>query len=111
MLARKKIEVELIDARLKESAMQSIAVLLSTLKHEINNPLGAVLGGAYLIRSIGSLDQSQQEALKLIEASGNRIKNVIKQLCEAAELEKVSKASEEVYHIPGDAPWGSKKDK
>lgn len=107
LIERKKLEQELLAARIKQSRMESIKVLLGTLRHEINNPLGAVLGGAYIMRLGGELASDQAEALRLIEASGNRIKHVIKELCEAAELEEVTKGSEQVFHVPGDPDWES----
>jgi len=64
-----------------------------------------VLGGAYLMRSGGNLGPDQEKALKIIEASGNRIKHVMKQLAAAAELEEVTKAQEEVFQVPGDPKW------
>lgn len=108
LLARRKLEAELLAARIRETKMSTITVLLATLRHEINNPLGAVLGGAYLVRSGGTLDDDQKKALRLIEASGNRIKHVLRQLCDAAELEEVVKAQEPVFQVPGDAPWDAK---
>lgn len=109
LITRKQLEVQLMESKLRESAMKTIGVLLATLEHEINNPLGAVLGGAYLVRQTGSLSKEQMDALKMIEASGQRIKHVIKQLREASQLESVSKANEQVFHIPGDKPWSGKK--
>lgn len=111
LVARKQLENQLLQAKLKESQIEVIKVLLATLRHEINNPLGAVIGGTYLLKNFGSLDKEQQEALTLIEQSSQRIKHVIHQLCEAAELEKVEKASELVFQVPGDAPWESSKKK
>lgn len=107
LMERKKLERELVESRLKQSKMETIKVLLATLRHEINNPLGAVFGGTYLLRSKGDLAEAQNEALKLIESSSQRIKHVIEQLCQAVELEKVTKAHEEVYQVPGDKPWNS----
>ena len=66
------------------------------------------MGGAYLIGVAGKLTNEQQEGLKLVEQSSDRIKNVIEQLCQAAELEEVNKANERVFHVPGDKPWGKK---
>jgi signal transduction histidine kinase len=105
MLARKKLENELSQAKLKQLKTQTIKMLVSTLRHEINNPLGAVLGGTFLVRNSGGLSSEQADALKLIEASGNRIKHVLNQLCEAVEVQEVTKAQEQVFHIPGDKPW------
>ncbi|MCB0347150.1 MAG: hypothetical protein KDD66_18665, partial [Bdellovibrionales bacterium] len=69
------------------------------LRHEINNPLGAVIGAAYLLKHEGQLEDTQIEAIKLIERSGNRINQVLQQLCEAAELEEVTKANERVFQV------------
>jgi len=46
--------------------------------------------------------------LTLIDSSSGRIKNILEQLCDAAELEEVLKAQEEVFQIPGDAHWPKK---
>ena len=91
--------------------MESIKTLIGTLRHEINNPLGAVLGGAYIIKSAGRLGSQQKEALKLIEESGKRITTVLNSLCEAAELEEVTKGQEQVFHVPGDPAWDQDKEK
>lgn len=105
ILARKQLEMTLVEKRLSESRLKTIKVLLATLRHEINNPLGAVLGGTYLMRSAGKLGESQVEALRLIEDSSHRIKHVLERLCETADLEEVTKGTEKVFHVPGDEPW------
>ena len=111
LIQRSHLEKELLEAKLHKSKMDTIKTLLGTLAHEINNPLGAVLGGTYLVSSAGKLDEQQAEAVRLIDESGKRIKHVLKQLCEAADLELVVKGDEEVFHVPGDAPWqGSEND-
>lgn len=108
LLDRRRLERKLRDVEVKEKKMQAVKVLLATLKHEINNPLGAVLGAAYLLREDGDLATTREEAVKLIQTSGTRIKHVLEQLCQAIELEEVSKAHERVFQIPGDAPWPTK---
>ena len=105
LIARSKLEKELTESRLQESRMQTIKTLLATLRHEINNPLGAVFGATYLLRQTGKLEKEQEEALGLIEESGKRIKHVLEQLCKAAELEQVTKAHEDVFQVPGDPKW------
>ncbi len=107
LIDRKKLEMDLDQARVSEARLDAIKVLLSTLRHEMNNPLGAVLGGIFLLRTVGTLDKKQKEAIELIEGSSNRMKNVIEKLCETAELEEVTKANEKVFHVPGDKPWES----
>jgi signal transduction histidine kinase len=105
LVHRGRLEQELLTKRLHESKMGTIKTLISTLRHEINNPLGAVLGGAYLVRTSGTLGVEQEKALKIIEASSNRIKYVIQQLCDTAEVEQVTKANEQVFQVPGDTKW------
>lgn len=108
LLERKRLEAELLKTKLKQSRLDTIRVLLGTLRHEINNPLGAVLGGAYLLKTSGQLETEQTDAIRLIEASGNRIKHVLNQLCETAELEEVTKGQEQVFQVPGDPAWEKK---
>ncbi|MCC6932180.1 MAG: response regulator [Deltaproteobacteria bacterium] len=105
LLARQQLEMELLAEKLKQSAIDTIKVLIATLEHEINNPLGAVLGGAYLVKTSGSLDSEQLKTLQLIEESGQRIKHVIKQLRSATDIESVAKGHVQTFHIPGDKPW------
>jgi signal transduction histidine kinase len=105
LLERKRLEAEVLKTRLQQSRMQSIRTLIRTLQHEINNPLGGVLGGAYLLRSSSPLNEEQAEALRVIEESGKRIKHVLSQLSAAAELEEVTKGQEQLFHIPGDPEW------
>lgn len=107
LIERKRLEAELLRAKLKQSRLETIKVLLGTLRHEINNPLGAVLGGVYLLKLKDNLEKEQADAIRLIEGSGNRIKHVIQQLCETVELEEVTKGQEQVFHVPGDPAWES----
>ena len=109
LIERKKLETQLLNAEIEKSRMESIQTLLATLQHEINNPLGGVLGATYLIKVGGStLSEDQIEALKLIEQSGARIRHVLEQLCETAELLEVTKGHEKVFHVPGDPDWEEK---
>ena len=105
LVSRKELESKIAESRDRESRMKTIRLLLATLRHEINNPLGAVLGGAYLLKTGGGLAAEQKEALRLIEASGHRIKHVIQQLCDTADLEEVVKGQEALFQIPGDPKW------
>ncbi len=108
VMERKRLEGEVLLSETRKARIETIKVLLSTLRHEINNPLGAVLGGAYLLRAGDALNDEQKNALRLIEESGNRIKHVITELCEAADLEEVTKGKEQLFQVPGDPRWGNK---
>ncbi|HQH26390.1 MAG TPA: histidine kinase dimerization/phospho-acceptor domain-containing protein, partial [Oligoflexia bacterium] len=109
LIERKSLEAELIKTRIQQSRMETIRTLIRTLRHEINNPLGAVLGGAFLLRAEGRLEAEQAQAIRLIEESGMRIKRVMEQLSDAAQLEEVTKAHEQLFQIPGDPVWEPKK--
>ncbi|NMC62052.1 MAG: response regulator [SAR324 cluster bacterium] len=105
ILDRNKIQQEMSDIKLNTARMETVKTLVSTLRHEINNPLGAVLGAAYLLKNSSDLKEDQKEAARLVESSGKRIKHVLDELCKAISLEPVSKAEQRVFHIPGDKPW------
>ena len=105
ILQRKVAEQAAMEAQLKEQKLDVIRKLVGTLRHEINNPLGAVLGGAYLVKSSGELHADQRAALDVIEKSGKRIHHVLLELCRAADLEEVTKANEDLFQVPGDPKW------
>lgn len=102
---RNRIHRELMRIKTQAAVMDSVRTLLMTLRHEINNPLGAVLGAAYLLGKAESATPEQRQAAALVESSGQRIKHVLEQLGNAVSLESVTKANTKVYHIPGDQPW------
>lgn len=101
---RNRVQRELTLSKIKDAKLDTIKKLISTLKHEINNPLGAVLGAAYLIKETAE-SKEQKESAELVEKSANRITHVLTELCDAVEVDTVSKASEEVFHVPGDKEW------
>lgn len=105
IIDRNRLQKELNDARVQGAVIETVKTLVSTLQHEINNPLGAVLGGAFLMKSLPAATPEQKEAAELVETSGKRIKHVMDQLLDAITLEPVSKANHKVFHIPGDEPW------
>jgi response regulator of citrate/malate metabolism len=109
VIDRNKLQQQLSKTRLDSAIMDTVKTLVATLRHEINNPLGAVLGAAYLLRSSPLGSQEQREAADLVESSGRRIKHVLDELCRAIALEPITKANQRVFHIPGDKPWEEKK--
>jgi nitrogen-specific signal transduction histidine kinase len=96
---------ELARVHTNTTIVETVRTLAGTLRHEINNPLGAVLGAAYLLRNASSATAEQREAAQLVEESGKRIKHVLDQLCDSIALESITKANTKVFHIPGDKPW------
>lgn len=109
IIDRNRIQKKLMLAQVDAAVIDSVRTLVSTLRHEINNPLGAVLGAAYLLRNNQEVTKEQREAAELVETSGKRIKHVLDQLCDAIELNQVTKAQTKVFHIPGDQPWETEK--
>lgn len=105
IIQRNRLQRALTEAKLKEVRLETVKTLVSTLRHEINNPLGAVMGAAYLIGTGKDSTPQQREIAELVESSGNRIKHVLDELCRAVELDAVTKGSQKVFHVPGDKPW------
>ncbi len=105
ILERNLLQEKALSAKLAESQLETVRTLVSTLKHEINNPLGAVLGAAYILGNSDALSQEQKDAVALLEASGNRIKHVLDELTKAISLDSVTKGQQKVFHVPGDKPW------
>jgi len=109
IIDRNRIQRELAAARIKAAVSETIKTLVATLRHEINNPLGAVLGASFLLRNAPAGSVEHREAANLVDSSGRRIKHVLDQLCAAIELQPVLKADHQVFQIPGDAPWETPK--
>ena len=105
IIDQNRLRRKLTETKLKSVASETVRRLVATLRHEINNPLGAVLGAAYLLRTSSTASPEQVQAASLVEESGQRIKLVLDKLCEEIELEPVEKAHQQVFQIPGDKPW------
>ena len=105
IIDRNKIQQKLEEAKHNETVVETVRTLVSTLKHEIRNPLGVVLGATHLIKLSKDLSADQSKAVEMLEQSGKRINHVLDQLCEAVEIKRVNKANISVFHIPGDAEW------
>jgi len=106
VLDRNRLSRELTKAKIDAAKMDTIKTLVQTLRHEINNPLGAVMGAAYLVKTDKTLSKDQKEAAEIIESSSKRIQHVLQQLCDAASVEAMEKGGEVVFNVPGDKPWG-----
>lgn len=105
IIDRNRAVKELAEFKRKETVMETVKTLIGTLRHEINNPLGAVLGATYIIKSAKGISPDTVEAVRLVEESGKRIKHVLDELGKAVSLDEVVKANHKVFHIPGDEPW------
>ena len=105
IIERNKLQRQLTRAKISSTILDTVKTMVGTLRHEIYNPLGAVLGAAYVMRNSQSATPEQIHAAGLVETSGQRIKQVVEQICQAFEMEPVMKANHKVFHIPGDKPW------
>jgi CheY-like chemotaxis protein len=105
LLDRNRIRRELDTLKQRATVLETVRTLVDTLRHEINNPLGAVLGAAYILKTGQAPSEDLQEAARLVEESGQRIKHVLEELGRAVAIEPVMKANHRVFHIPGDKPW------
>lgn len=108
LIERNRLVREVQRLRTETTIIETVKTLVDTLRHEINNPLGAVLGAAYILKTNTNDNPQLAEAARLVEESGQRIKHVLQELSKAVSLESVSKASQVVFHIPGDEPWEPK---
>jgi len=105
MLEQATLRKELEEARIAVAISDTVHTLVSTLRHEINNPLGAVLGATYLLQHNKVMNPELTHVAQLIEESGKRIKQVLDRLCEAMEFEKITKGATDVFQVPGDESW------
>lgn len=96
---KKKMEGEI------NAQIETVKKLIKTLQHEINNPLGAVLGSLFLLKSEKSSEEDKNNAIQLLEESSGRIKNVLDSLASALTLKEVEKGPDLLFHIPGDKEW------
>ena len=108
VMAKSALERSLLKTRLEKEKLATVRRLVETLQHEVNNPLGAVIGASYLVKSSKNLSQDQQQAVALIEKSSTRIKQVMTALADAVTLEEVEKGGEKVFQVPGDPEWSDK---
>lgn len=105
LIARVELEQKKKQEQEIHTKMETVKILIKTLQHEINNPLGAVLGSLFLLKSEKSSEDDKKEAIKLLDESSSRIKNVLDKLASAITLEEVPKGPDLLFHIPGDKEW------
>jgi len=82
------IMIARMQRRLIESEnLALVGKMAVTLRHEINNPLAAIVGNAYLLRNKGDLTEEQRrQTAAAIEESAQRISTVVKRLSELKEV-------------------------
>ncbi|MCY1076426.1 PAS domain-containing hybrid sensor histidine kinase/response regulator [Archangium lansingense] len=84
---RKLYERELLMARRKaEQLAQSKATLLSTLSHEIRNPLNAITAATRLLGMTG-LSEKQEEYLRILAMSSGNLLELVNNILDWSKLE------------------------
>ncbi|MEI6436237.1 MAG: PAS domain S-box protein, partial [Bacteroidota bacterium] len=84
----KKIEFELIKA--KEKAVESDrlkSAFLTNMSHEIRTPMNGILGFSELLKEPKLTGEEQQEYIRIIQKSGKRMLNIIRDLVDISKIE------------------------
>jgi PAS domain S-box-containing protein len=85
---KKKMIGELIKAKEKaEESDRLKSAFLANMSHEIRTPMNGILGFANLLKEPGLSGEQQQEYIKIIEKSGDRMLNIIKDIVDISKIE------------------------
>ncbi len=85
---RKLAEVELKTAKEKaEESDRLKSAFLANMSHEIRTPMNGILGFAQLLKLPGLTGDQQQNYIRIIENSGNRMLHTISDLVEISKIE------------------------
>lgn len=85
---RKRVEVELIAAKEKaEESDRLKSAFLANMSHEIRTPMNGILGFAELLKEPGLSGKEQQEYIRVIEKSGDRMLNIINDIVSISKIE------------------------
>lgn len=85
---RKKAEIELIAAKEKAEESDLLkSAFLANMSHEIRTPMNGILGFAELLKKPSLTDEKQQEFIKIISESGNRMLDTINNIVDISKIE------------------------
>jgi signal transduction histidine kinase/ActR/RegA family two-component response regulator len=85
---RKRAEMELMKAKDKaEESDRLKSAFLANMSHEIRTPMNGILGFTQLLKEHGLSGDDQQEYIKIIEKSGDRMLNIINDLIAISTIE------------------------
>jgi two-component system NtrC family sensor kinase len=76
------------DALIQSEKLASIGQLAAGVAHEINNPIGVILGFAQVLRKRTDADDPLYRPLSLIEQEGVRCKNIVQDLLDFSRQSK-----------------------
>lgn len=77
----------LIEKRTAENANRAKSEFLANLSHELRTPLNGVLGYAQILRKADNLSTEQQDAVSIIQRSGEHLLNLINDLLDLSQIE------------------------
>ncbi|HET6557470.1 MAG TPA: ATP-binding protein [Prolixibacteraceae bacterium] len=85
-LKNKNEELRLSKEKAEESERLKSA-FLANMSHEIRTPMNGILGFASLLEDSDLSGETQQEYIKIIERSGNRMLNIINDIIDISKIE------------------------
>ncbi len=84
----KQFELELIKAKEKaEESDRLKSAFLANMSHEIRTPMNGILGFSELLKNPNLTGEKQQNYIKIIEKSGNRMLNIINDIIDISKIE------------------------
>jgi len=104
----RKRALELIKSKEKaEESDRLKSAFLANMSHEIRTPMNGILGFSNLLKEPGLKGELQQEYIRIIEKSGNRMLNIINDIIDISKIEsglmeinlKESNINEKVEYI------------
>ena len=85
---RKQAELELVKAKEKAEESDKLkSAFLANMSHEIRTPMNGILGFADLLKTPNLSGEKQQEYIKVIEKSGERMLNIINDIVSISKIE------------------------
>jgi len=85
---RMLVEQELIIAKEKaEESDRLKSAFLANMSHEIRTPMNGILGFAELLKMPGLTGEQQQEYIRIIKKSGDRMLNIINDIIDISKIE------------------------
>ncbi len=73
--------------RQAEAASHTKSQFLANVSHDLRTPLNGILGYAQILSHDSSLDERTQEAIRIIERSGNHLLNLINDILDISRIE------------------------
>lgn len=108
LIQKNKLSQELNEANRKLVVLDTIKKMVSTLHHEVNNPLSAIYGAVFFLNQKKQKTEGEEKAIELIDQGAKRIKEIIAKLQDTNDIIEEFKANEALFKIPGDPDWEEK---